>query len=402
MALTTLDRTNRDNAFYQVKAATRAAFDKTEEVLSTSPNSTYQAIVLFSEERITIEKGWEAPIPGAPVPFEMGASLGVIEKYKIYFRIPLLHAHLPLPPSFRNITIPFESYNQQVTGHLAHLAPQFARLPLANEDSNIVFSHTYIGDYCLEPEAEEALLIACHPSLWVSRDPSNPSSAPSHLDPGDTIEVKFSDGTFESAQFVKVVAKGLNLIVKNWSGDTASALNKFDGDTSILADLQPGPGFGAEEEIETKFPEQFNLKNMLKNSGNLANLPNDQQLRYLQKLVTRVLDPMQTKLNEQGRGEIYITSGFRNEEVNKNVGSKTKKHTTGTAADMRIPSGFGGAEDFSNWIIEEDIDWLGQLIWYDVDIGGHVHIEYIEDSSEKIYFHAYDSNGTTLYKHGYE
>jgi len=135
MALTTLDRTNRDNAFYQVKAATRAAFAKNEAVLSTFPDATYKAIVLFSEDKITLhQNSWGNGLETTP--HEMGGSWAIAtERYKIYFRIPLLHAHLPLPPSFRNIHIPAES-DFQVTGHLAQLAPLFDTNTLG---PNIVF-----------------------------------------------------------------------------------------------------------------------------------------------------------------------------------------------------------------------------------------------------------------------
>jgi hypothetical protein len=196
-----------------------------------------------------------------------------------------------------------------------------------------------------------------------------------------------------------VVSRGLNIVKSIEQIDDSSDL--FYGPTLDLADLPPGPGAGSEKEIETKFPEQFSLKNMLRNSGNLANLPNDKQFDNLQLLVTNVLDPIQTKLNEQGLGEIYITSGFRNEEVNKKAGgAERSKHTFGYATDMRKPAKFANAKDFSMWIINEAIDWRGQLIWYDVNKGGHIHIDYIESSSKKTYLHAYGPKGKTLYESG--
>jgi hypothetical protein len=366
------NRTNRNNSFYQLRETVRA-FSEVQSRTGLG-DGTFNAVVLYASLKTVASPtgpSWTGSFtdpllaPGWSPP-----------KYKIYFRVPDFHKFLPLPPSFRNIIIP--GPNRLLNG--------------SNTGSNRLS--------CLEPAAEEELLISAHPHLWIPISAEGPT--PARLNPGDIILVRFKDGKFENAEFVGVVQQGLNIIDHSKLIDPFNLSGLFDGQTEDVGDKGPGPGAGwFGREINTNFPEQFSLENMLRNSGNLANLPNDKQFDSLQLLVEKVLDPIQTKLNEQGLGEIYITSGFRNEEVNKKAGGvKNSKHTFGYTTDMRKPAKFADAYEFSQWIVEQEIDWRGQLIWYDVNKGGHVHIDYIENSSEKKYLHGYGPTGTTLYEPG--
>jgi hypothetical protein len=64
------------------------------------------------------------------------------------------------------------------------------------------------------------------------------SSLPAHLDPGDVIEIKFSDGTFKSAEIVRVDSKGPNIVKAHDAFDWEGYLDEFEGETSILSDYE--------------------------------------------------------------------------------------------------------------------------------------------------------------------
>jgi hypothetical protein len=243
-----LDRTNRNDAFIQIQTATRAAFDRNEELLSISPEATYPAIVLASQRKFfqnDFGRGLEAVLE------ERYAIIGAaVEKYKIYFRVPTLHAHLPLPPSFRNIVLPENSPKLK-----GHNSPTQLRRD-GSLDPNAVFSRTYTGDYLLKPEAEEALLVGCHPYLWVSLDPSDTSSMNAKLTPGDVIEIKFSGGAFSNAKIIKIVSKGADITKKFDFAAFTAALDMFEGGgTFDMSDFtkeyeeQPMPGYPSNENV---------------------------------------------------------------------------------------------------------------------------------------------------------
>ena len=64
----------------------------------------------------------------------------------------------------------------------------------------------------------------------------------------------------------------------------------------------------------------------------IANVPTAEAVKNLERLVSRVLDP----LREAWGSPIIVTSGYRCEELNKRVeGVKTSYHLRGMAADIR-------------------------------------------------------------------
>ena len=364
----TFNRTNRTNSFYQLRETVRAFADS--QNVDAPWTRTFRAVVIYVDP-VTVPFTSNIPNAGNKAAYYAAhaaaatAALNNIQKYKIHFRVPGIHSFLPLPPSFRRLRPTLQP----------SILPD---LKGSGNGSNRLS--------CLKPEAEEGLLISVHPSLYVPI--TNDGETPARLNPGDIIEVNLPEGKFENAEFVKVIQQGLNIVDQtDLDFSSIDIKDLFDELTSDVASTGPGPGTGwdPEKKIDTKFPEQFSLEKLLVNDGQLANLPNQDQFQNLQKLVTNVLDPLQKALSAEGHGKIYITSGFRNEEANKNAdGVKNSQHTKGQAADMLPPQSFGGttearAEAFFNFIKANNIGWRGDLIWY--PIKGHNHIEFISDAT---------------------
>ena len=68
----------------------------------------------------------------------------------------------------------------------------------------------------------------------------------------------------------------------------------------------------------------------------IDNTPSKEAVTNLERLVSRVLDP----LREAWGSPIIVTSGYRCEELNKRVGGvKTSYHLRGMAADIRPRNG---------------------------------------------------------------
>ena len=69
----------------------------------------------------------------------------------------------------------------------------------------------------------------------------------------------------------------------------------------------------------------------------IDNTPSGEAVKNLERLVSRVLDP----LREAWGSPIIVTSGYRCEELNARVGGvKTSYHLRGMAADIRPKNGF--------------------------------------------------------------
>ena len=75
----------------------------------------------------------------------------------------------------------------------------------------------------------------------------------------------------------------------------------------------------------------FTYEELTRTNTGLLNVPNSEQLKNLQELVTNVLDP----LRELYGKPIKVNSAFRSQLVNKKVGgAKTSDHKFGMAADL--------------------------------------------------------------------
>lgn len=87
-------------------------------------------------------------------------------------------------------------------------------------------------------------------------------------------------------------------------------------------------------------------------------------------LVEVVLDPLRIALGRQ----VNVTSGYRCPEVNRAVnGSRTSQHMVGEAADIKVEGIGAEALAMAIVILGGPFD---QILWYDPERGGHVHVSY--------------------------
>ena len=76
--------------------------------------------------------------------------------------------------------------------------------------------------------------------------------------------------------------------------------------------------------------EHFTLSEMTRTSRDSDNIPGDIHMVNLTRLVCLVLDPLR-----KGAGRLDVTSGYRCEDVNREVGGKSSSfHVQGLAADI--------------------------------------------------------------------
>ena len=89
----------------------------------------------------------------------------------------------------------------------------------------------------------------------------------------------------------------------------------------------------------TKLSEHFTLSEMCRTSVKASNVPNETQVKNLQR-VCGWLEELRKEWNSRyGEGDdpIIINSAFRSPAVNKAVGGvPTSNHLTGCAADIRV------------------------------------------------------------------
>lgn len=111
-------------------------------------------------------------------------------------------------------------------------------------------------------------------------------------------------------------------------------------------------------------------------SRNIDNIPNQEQIDNMTKLIEVVLD----KIREAYGKPIFITSGFRCPELNDAVGGvNTSHHLYGKAADLDV----GDNKELYELIKSLDLP-VCQCIW---EYGGKwIHISYDENDIRKQYF----------------
>lgn len=79
-------------------------------------------------------------------------------------------------------------------------------------------------------------------------------------------------------------------------------------------------------------------------SNKINNVPSTQQRQNLVNLVNYLLDPLYEAVEAAGIGKLFVSSGFRNHELNSRVhGEKDSQHISGEAADIQISGCKGSA-----------------------------------------------------------
>lgn len=108
------------------------------------------------------------------------------------------------------------------------------------------------------------------------------------------------------------------------------------------------------------------------NSRGIDNLPGEEEIKNLNILVEKVLDPVREALS----APITVTSGYRSPELNSAVGgSKTSQHMKGQAADL-VCHDNKRLFNLIRYNLEFD-----QLIWE--NNGAWVHVSYNEGYNRK-------------------
>ncbi len=101
----------------------------------------------------------------------------------------------------------------------------------------------------------------------------------------------------------------------------------------------------------------------------LDNTPTPEAQANIRQLCTTVLDPLRLHLGRPVR----ITSGYRSPAVNKALkgASSTSQHMAGEAADIKVEG--IAAEKLATIILQLCLP-VDQVIWYDPERGGHIHV----------------------------
>lgn len=120
----------------------------------------------------------------------------------------------------------------------------------------------------------------------------------------------------------------------------------------------------------------------------ISNQPNNVQIDALKALVRNILDPLREAVGHP----VIISSGFRNEAVNRLVGgSKSSQHRLGEAADIVVPS-------MSTPAVIQIIRDLKLPFDQVIDeFGSWVHVSYGPRQRRQILKARRDSSGKTVY-----
>lgn len=128
----------------------------------------------------------------------------------------------------------------------------------------------------------------------------------------------------------------------------------------------------------------FNLSEFTRSSSatrlGLDNTPPDSAIINIRELCSTVLDPLRVEM-----GPINITSGYRSPEVNASIGgSSTSQHVQGEAADIVLVIDHD-ARRVADAIALMDLP-VDQVIWYQPETGGHVHVSHDPGGRERRQF----------------
>jgi len=152
-----------------------------------------------------------------------------------------------------------------------------------------------------------------------------------------------------------------------------------------------------------KLSKNFRLSEFTKSQTaarlGIPNNPTDEHLINIKRLVDNFLQPLRDKINKP----LVVTSGYRSEELNDEIGgSETSQHSKGQAVDIEC---FGMSNKELATYIKNNMDF-DQLIleFYNPDEGpnsGWVHVSFVGESNRKEVLSAIKRTGEKLrYVHG--
>ena len=109
----------------------------------------------------------------------------------------------------------------------------------------------------------------------------------------------------------------------------------------------------------------------------ILNAPNAAQRANLRALVSHVLQPVRDAIGRPVR----VDSAFRSAALNRAIGgSDTSQHMTGEAADIKVDG--MTAPELAAFIVRLGVPF-DQVIAYPPELGGHVHVSYNVDGSNR-------------------
>ena len=155
--------------------------------------------------------------------------------------------------------------------------------------------------------------------------------------------------------------------------------------------------------LSTNFTLNEFLKSNVATRRNISNDPNNEQIRQMQILCQKLLQPIRERL-----GPLRINSGFRSKELNKAIGGAyrivdgkykaTSQHCKGQAADLKFVDGDGCVDNQQIWdfVLESGLEFDQMINEFDWT---WIHISFNDGKNRKQLLEAYrGSSGRTKYR----
>tara|TARA_R110002020_G_scaffold18369_2_gene64215 strand:- start:1651 stop:2148 length:498 start_codon:yes stop_codon:yes gene_type:complete len=155
--------------------------------------------------------------------------------------------------------------------------------------------------------------------------------------------------------------------------------------------------------LSKNFTLQEFLKSNVATRKNLSNNPNAEQIRQMQILCQKLLQPIR-----EGLGPLRINSGFRSGELNKAIGGAykvidgkyvaTSQHCKGQAADLKFVDDDGCVDNQQIWdfVLDSGLEFDQMINEFDWT---WIHISFNDGKNRKQLLEAYrGSSGRTKYR----
>ena len=155
--------------------------------------------------------------------------------------------------------------------------------------------------------------------------------------------------------------------------------------------------------LSTNFTLNEFLKSNVATRRNISNDPNSEQIRQMQILCQKLLQPIRECL-----GPLRINSGFRSKELNKAIGGAyrivdgkykaTSQHCKGQAADLKFVDSDGCVDNQQIWdfVLESGLEFDQMINEFDWT---WIHISFNDKKNRKQLLEAYrGSSGGTKYR----